>query len=131
VSVLAAGRIDVGEACIETLVTVTDPNAMRTSSVPGLPERALNVLPGLARHSCENTDGLSFSQEFRDTETAHLLEHVTIELMALAGSPRTLRGRTTWDFVRDGQGVFHVSIEYDDDIVALGASKNRSASSTG
>lgn len=122
-SVLLVGRIEVGDERLEALVTVTDPILMRTSSVPNVASRILGLLPGLARHSCQNDSDLSFSREFRDTETPHLLEHVTIELMALSGSPRSLRGRTTWDFALDGHGVFRVSIEYDDDIVALGALK--------
>lgn len=122
-SVLVVGRIDVDDERLEALVTVTDLTLMRTSSAPDVAARALTLLPGLARHSCENDRDLSFSREFRDTETPHLLEHITIELMALSGSPRSLRGRTSWDFALDGQGVFRVSIEYDDDIVALGALK--------
>ena len=43
--------------------------------------------------------------------------------MVLAGSPRTLRGDTRWDFAADGRGVFHVLLDYDDDLVALGAIK--------
>lgn len=76
--------------------------------------RAIELLPGLAHHSCENDAGRSFAEELADTEVAHLFEHVALELMAEAGSPRTLRGETTWDFQRDGRGVFHVSLEYDD-----------------
>lgn len=41
--------------------------------------------------------------------------------MALSGSPRSLRGETEWDFAADGRGVYRVRIEYDDDLVALGA----------
>ena len=44
--------------------------------------------------------------------------------MVLAGSPRTLSGRTKWDFARDGRGVFSVELEYDDDLVALGAMRD-------
>ena len=33
-------------------------------------------------------------------------------------------GETTWDFRRDGRGVFRVSLEYDDDLVCLGAVKS-------
>jgi hypothetical protein len=123
VSVLSAGRIEVGESRLEAQVTVVDLAFMRTSAVPDLVGRMLELLPGLAHHSCENDAGNPLSRELCDTETAHLLEHVVIELMALSGSPRTLHGRTSWDFARDGQGVFCVSIEYDDDIVALGALK--------
>ena len=53
----------------------------------------------------------------------HLFEHVVLELMAEAGSPRSLKGETAWDFKRDGRGVFRVSLEYDDDLVCLGAIK--------
>lgn len=66
-------------------------------------------------------------REFADTETPHLLEHVAAELMALAGSSRTLRGETVWNFKRDGQGVFRVRLRYDDDLVALGALKEAHA----
>lgn len=102
---------------------VTDERFMRTSAVPDLPMTARRLLPGLERHRCENDSGARFVDELRDTETPHLLEHVAVELMALAGSPRSLPARTTWDFAADGRGVFRVRIAYDDDLVALGALK--------
>lgn len=94
---------------------------MRTSTAPGLSRQAIDLLPGLARHSCENDSEIDFTREMRDTESVHLLEHVACELMALAGSPRSLKGRTEWDFARDGWGVFRVTLEFDDDLVAMGA----------
>lgn len=114
-------RVQVAEK-IEALVRVDD-QLLRTSSRPDLAATALEWLPGLARHSCENDTGLRFVDELRDTESAHLLEHIACELMALAGSPRSLKGETSWDFVQDGHGVFRVSLQYDDDLVALGALK--------
>jgi len=118
---LVIERVIVGAERIEALVRVTDPLLMRTSAVPGLAETILELLPGLARHRCECGSYRDIHAELADTETAHLLEHVTLELMALSGSPRTLRGDTHWDFARDGRGVFRVSLEFDDDLVALGA----------
>lgn len=100
---------------------VTDQSYLRTSRSRDLPERAVTLLPGLRRHSCDNDGELDFVRELRDTESAHLLEHVACELMALSGSPRSLRGRTSWDFARDGRGVFRVTLEFDDDLVAMGA----------
>ncbi len=94
---------------------------MRTSARPGLAEAAVALLPGLARHTCDNDEGVDFLRELRDTETAHLLEHVATELAALAGSPRSLRAETSWDFARDGRGVFLLRFDYDDDLVVLGA----------
>lgn len=119
--VLAIERIEVAERHLEALVRVGDPQFMRTSAIPGLAQRALALLPGLARHTCENDDGRNALREFGDTETPHLLEHLACELMASSGSPRSLRGETAWDFGRDGRGVFRVRLDFDDDLVAVGA----------
>lgn len=112
--------IEVGPDRLEALVRA-EPSLAKTSSVLGVSERALELLPGLARHTCENGTAHGITAELANTETAHLLEHVTVELMALAGSPRTLRAETVWDFARDGREVYRVRIAFDDDLVALGA----------
>ena len=114
-------RVEVGPERIEALVRVSDRAFARTSAVPGLAPRALGLLPGLARHSCENGSAHGHVAELADTETPHLLEHVACELMALSGSPRTLRGETQWDFAVDGVGMYRVRLDYDDDLVTLGA----------
>jgi hypothetical protein len=101
---------------------VFDPGEpLRTSEVPGLARTALDALPGLRGHRCVNGVGLGFAEELEDTEIAHLVEHATLEIMAMAGSPETLRGATSRDFAADGPGVFRVSVAWDDDLVALGA----------
>lgn len=113
--------VAVGLDTVEALVEF-DPRApLRTSELAGAAERTLSLLPGLRGHRCDNGRFATFADELADTELAHLLEHSALELMALAGSPDTLRGRTSWDFLRDGDGVFRVSLQYDDDLVALGA----------
>jgi hypothetical protein len=124
VGVLKIERVDVHPEHIEALVRVTDRHFASTAAAPGLPGRALGILPGLARHSCENGSAHGHIAELADTETPHLLEHVACELMALSGSPRTLRGETAWDFAADGPGVFRVRLAYDDDLACLGALRN-------
>jgi hypothetical protein len=113
-------RIDVGPDQLEAIVRAA-PAFARTSVAPDLPPRALALLPGLVRHTCENGTDHGIVAELADTETPHLLEHVAVELMALAGSPRTLRAETVWDFARDGRHVYRVRLAFDDDLVALGA----------
>lgn len=117
-------RIEVGPERVEALVRVADRALSRTGSSPGLSDRALGLLPGLARHTCENGSAHGCVAELADTETPHLLEHVACELMALSGSPRSLRGETAWDFSADGPGVFRVRLAYDDDLACLGALRN-------
>lgn len=114
-------RVDVRDAAIEARVRVRDPRLTRTSTVSGLADSALELLPGLLRHRCDCGSSHGIQRELADTETPHLIEHIVLELMALSGSPRSLRGETEWDFAADGRGVYRVRIEYDDDLVALGA----------
>jgi cyanophycin synthetase len=118
---LVVERIDVAPDRIEAVVRVPAGKPFRTSASPGLVDRALGLLPGMARHTCDNGSAHGIVAELADTETPHLLEHVAFELMALSGSPRTLRGETAWDFSEDGRGVFRVRLGYDDDLVAMGA----------
>jgi hypothetical protein len=121
VGVLQVDRIEVGPERIEAFVRVTERGFARTSAIEGLPERVCGLLPGLRRHTCENGSAHGYFAELADTETPHLLEHVACELMALAGSPRTLRAETAWDFSAFGHWVYRVRFDYDDDLVCLGA----------
>ena len=113
--------IDVSTDAVEAVISFGADEPMRTSEAPGCAARVLRELPGLRAHRCDNDAGVPFREEALDTELAHLVEHCTLEVMALAGSPATLRGTTRWDFAKDGRGVFHVAVAYDDDLVALGA----------
>lgn len=114
-------RIATTETRLVATIRIASPSSMRTGGRTDLVERAVRILPGLAGHRCENQSCNSALRELRDTETAHLLEHVACELMALAGSRRTLRGRTWWDFNRTGEGVFFVALDFDDEAVARAA----------
>jgi hypothetical protein len=113
--------VTVGPETIDAVIAFEPDEPLRTSEVPGLCEALLGTLSGLRGHRCENDAGASFAKELADTEIAHALEHAALEIAAMAGSPVTLRGRTTWDFAADGAGVFRVALEYDDDLVVLGA----------
>ena len=102
---LSVERVTVGEKSVEIVVRASSERGFRTRAYPQAVEIVLSTLPGLARHRCECGSAHGIEAELRDTELPHLLEHVILELMVLSGSPRTLAGRTTWDFGRDGRGV--------------------------
>lgn len=110
-----------GPDAVNAVVRFEPGEPLRTSEVHGFTESALTALPGLKGHRCDNDAGATFADELTDTEIAHFIEHAALELMALAGSPDTLRGRTRWDFAADGRGVFHLTLEYDDRVGAEAA----------
>jgi hypothetical protein len=116
-------HVEVAPERVDATVRVVSQRYMRTSGFPETGRRALALLPGIERHRCECGASHGITAELADTETPHLLEHVALELMVLSGSPRTLRGDTRWDFKQDGPGTFHVLLDYDDDLAALGALK--------
>ncbi len=103
----------VDECVLTARVVFVTGEPLRTSEVPGLAVAAVAALPGLRGHRCDNDAGLTFADEMADTELAHLVEHATLELMAMSGAPTSLRGRTSWDFASDGRGVFRLRIEFE------------------
>lgn len=100
---------------IDFLVRLAPGEPVRTTSE--MASRTLAVLPGLASHRCHNDEGRTFAEELADTEVAHLLEHVALEILVQSGAPEPTDGETTWDFERDGKGAFVVSLQCEDDRV--------------
>ncbi|MBS3956903.1 MAG: hypothetical protein KGZ40_05185 [Clostridiales bacterium] len=106
---------------MEATVRLAPGTRFGTATVPGLADRVLSAFPGIVRHRCECGSPHGIIAELANTELPHVLEHVALELMVLAGSPRGIEGETRWDFSADGHGVFRVTLDYDDDLVALSA----------
>jgi hypothetical protein len=72
--------------------------------------------PSVLKTECFNDHCLSFSQEVCATEIGHLFEHIVLdELCALkiktGAKNAVFNGRTSWNWQRDAQGVFHIVID--------------------
>ena len=106
---------------VEAVLRFDDDEPLNTGRLTGFGDSMTGHLPGLRGHRCDNGKGRTFVDEMRETELAHVVEHAALEIMAMAGSRDTLAGRTSWDFSADGRGVFHVRVECDDSVVAVGA----------
>jgi hypothetical protein len=73
--------------------------------------QTLNVLeaklPSIFTNQCFNGDGKSFYDEARETETAHLFEHIILENMCLEKikhqKSAVFNGRTFWDKVANNK----------------------------
>lgn len=103
---------------IEATVRLTDAAMRHTRAAPGLADEVLRRLPGIVRHRCECDSACGITAELADTESAHLLEHVALELLVRDGFPRTMRGKTEWDFRRDGHGVYRVFLGCENPLAA-------------
>ncbi len=83
--------------------------------IPGFAERLASWLPGLVEHHCSIGQRGGFLQRLRDgTWTAHILEHVTLELQAMAGMPAGF-GRAR---EMEQRGVYKVVVRAYHEVVA-------------
>ncbi len=108
---------------IQLVVEMADPDRFLTSQVPQLPRHLFRLLPRMRRHTCHNDSGNTFCQECRETEIAHLFEHIIIELQLQAQQEPTdvLRGETEWNWHVDPRGRYRVSVDYQNELLAVGA----------
>ena len=79
---------------------------------PGFNDRLTSWLPTMVEHRCsEGVRGGFFERLRRGTYPAHILEHITLEIMSLAGSEVGYgRTRSTSE-----DGVYKVAIEYEEE----------------
>jgi hypothetical protein len=106
---------------IKLIVEMPDPDRFLTSQVPHVPRLLFRLIPSLAQHTCHNDLGLTFRQECRRTEIPHLFEHLIIELQSQAQPEEVLRGETEWNWRVDPRGRFHVFVDYENELLAVGA----------
>lgn len=106
---------------IKMIVQMPDPNRYLTSQVPHLPRLLLRLLPRLGQHTCHNDLGCSFRKECRRTEIPHLFEHLILELQLQAqqNPDDYLSGETEWNWQIDPRGLYHVSVDYDNELLAV------------
>lgn len=87
-----------------------------STTIPGLYERLTAWLPGLEEHRCSIGTKGGFLQRLREgTYPAHILEHLTIELQNVAGTPVGFgKARET-----DVPGLYRVVVRYREEEVAI------------
>lgn len=106
---------------VKLVVEMADPNCYTTKHAPHIPKLLFKLFPHLARHRCDNDNGFSFRRECQSTEIPHLMEHLIIELQGQAQRSGVLKGETQWNWRVDPKGRFHVYVDYDNEILVLGA----------
>jgi hypothetical protein len=106
---------------VKLVVEMSDPNRYSTEHAPHIPRLLFKLFPHLARHRCDNENGFTFRKESRSTEIPHLFEHLIIELQGQVQKTRVLKGETQWNWRIDPRGRFHVYVDYENEMLVLGA----------
>ena len=106
---------------VKLVVEMSNPDCYSTKDAPHIPKLLFKLFPHLARHRCENENGFTFRRECQCTEIPHLLEHLIIEMQGQVLKSGTLKGETQWNWRVDPKGRFHVYVEYENEMLVLGA----------
>jgi len=106
-------------------------NKISTSEIPFVTELLNDHLPTVLLTKCYNETNLPFAVEVRNTELGHLFEHILLEYLcqlkiAKGFSQASFSGRTSWNWVKDPMGKFHIRLSCgskDADILPLAIEK--------
>ena len=88
-------------------------------------DRLLAARPSLAFHTCLSDEDAPFAEVLARTSLPHVLEHLVIDFQAqnpACAADATFVGTTEWLSRRDG--LARVTVNFIDDLIALGALKD-------
>lgn len=113
-------KITVGADKLRARVLVNPNMPVRTSEDIEATARVYYLAPAIADHLCLGDTGARFQECMSDTELAHLLEHLSVEIMnetGLAGAVACGRTRP----VPGDERLFDVELSCPDDALTVGA----------
>jgi hypothetical protein len=113
-------RVEVGPKNLTARIRVAMSAPLMTSDDLEGTTRVYRLLPHIIDHVCLGDGGETFKDVMGDTEIAHLLEHVTVELLAqtdIAGDVPCGRTFTVTDELR----TYDIELSCPDDVLVAGA----------
>lgn len=111
-------KVTVGPRALTARVELAPNAPVMTSEDPDAVDLILELLPGLSDHVCLGDAAPTFGEVIRDTELAHLLEHVSVELLAQSNIAGDIaRGQTR----KVGERTYEIVLGCPDDVLVAGA----------
>ena len=111
-------KVTVGPRALTALVELAPSAPLRTSDDPAGTERVRSIMPELADHVCLGDSAPRFRDVIDDTELAHLLEHVSVEILARTDIAGDIACGQT---VQVGERTFEITLACPDDVLVAGA----------
>lgn len=113
-------RVVVGTEYFTATVRVAEDAPLMTSEDLEGTTRVYRLLPDIVDHACVGDAGSTFKDCMGDTELAHLLEHVTVELLARTNVvDEVIAGRTWRELAYDR--TYSIRFDCIDDVLVAGA----------
>ena len=113
-------KVVVGAQYLTATVQVAPDGPFYTSEDLEATTRIYNLMPSIVDQACMGDGGTVFRDVMGDTEVAHLLEHVTIELLARTNLAGDVSVGRTW-LVDEPRRLYDVQLACPDDALVAGA----------
>lgn len=86
---------------------------LKTNNLPNTFDILKERLPSVLKNKCVNENNISFSEEVKNTEIGHLLEHLFLELIWQSSLKKLgcFKGSTTWNWKKEKRGTFNIYAE--------------------
>lgn len=111
-------KVTVGPRNLEAVVELAPTAPLMTSEDLAGTELVYNLMPELADHVCLGDSAPRFGDVIGDTELAHLLEHVTVELLARTDAAGDVSSGQT---VELAERTYQITLACPDDVLVAGA----------
>lgn len=111
-------KVTVGPRALVATVELAPSAPLVTSEDPEATDLVLDLMPALSDHVCLGDSAPTFGEVAQDTELAHLLEHVTVELLAqtdIAGDV------TCGQTAAVAERAYEITLGCPDDVLVAGA----------
>lgn len=111
-------KVTVGPRNLEAVVELAPTAPLMTSEDLAGTELVYNLMPELADHVCLGDSAPRFGDVIGDTELTHLLEHVTVELLARTDVAGDVSSGQT---VELAERTYQITLACPDDVLVAGA----------
>ncbi len=113
-------RVVVDPEYLTATVRVSNDAPLMTSEDLEGTTRVYNLMPTIINHACVGDAGSTFKDCMGDTELAHLLEHVTVELLSRTNLVNEVVAGRTWRELAYDR-TFSIQLDCVDDVLVAGA----------
>lgn len=113
-------KVVVGPEYLTATVQLADDAPRRTSEDLEGTTRIYNLMPTIIGQACVGDVSATFRDVMGDTELAHLMEHVTIELISRTNLADRITTGRTWPIDQD-KGLYSIQLTCVDDVLVAGA----------
>ncbi len=113
-------KVTVGPKTLTAVVRLANDAPVRTSEDLEGTNRVFQLMPGIVDHACVCEQGDTFRDSMGDTPLAHLLEHVTVEIMSRLGIEDISAGNTV-QTGPDADRTWEITLSCPNDVLTVGA----------